>query len=169
MKPTRALVLGKFYPFHKGHMALIDFALTQADYVVVMVCAKPGEAIDPITRLNWVQETYLNNPNVIPILNYDPDLTDNSGNPSSHAVSIEWAIYIMKHYGMFDCVIGSEKYVSYMAEAMMAKPIIYDRDRTKIPISGTMIRENPQKYFEFLAEVVKPCVPISGKIFIKKK
>ena len=31
----RGLVIGKFMPVHKGHLALIDFALTQCDELIV--------------------------------------------------------------------------------------------------------------------------------------
>ncbi len=158
MKPERGLVIGKCYPLHIGHMALIDFALENCETVTVLVCVKPNETIDPLTRLAWVQETYLDNPNVIPILNFDTTLTDNSGNPSSYLVSEEWAKYINKYYGAFDCLIGSEEYIEFMAEYMDAKPIplIYDIDRVEHNISATMIRENPLKYFDHMAEAVKP-------------
>ena len=32
---NKALVIGKFMPLHKGHLALIDFAATQAETVCV--------------------------------------------------------------------------------------------------------------------------------------
>ena len=152
---SRGLVIGKFYPLHKGHLALIDFALTQCDYLTILVCVKPWEDIGPLERLRWVQEMYLREPLIIPILNYDLRLPDNSGNPSSRQVSAEWANYIVTRYGTFDCVIGSEKYIEYMAEIMGAKPIIFDLDRTQTPISSTMIREDPQKYFDFIANVAR--------------
>ena len=40
---TRALVVGKFYPPHRGHKLLIDAATAGADEVHVVVCARPGE------------------------------------------------------------------------------------------------------------------------------
>ena len=50
----KAFVFGKFYPFHLGHKALIDFALQNNDYVEVMVCAKEKERLSGELRKSWI-------------------------------------------------------------------------------------------------------------------
>jgi NAD+ kinase len=43
VKPHLGLVVGKFYPSHRGHKLLIDAATAQSDQAVVIVCAKPAD------------------------------------------------------------------------------------------------------------------------------
>ncbi len=40
MRFRTAVVIGKFYPPHRGHKFLIDTAASQADHVTVIVCGK---------------------------------------------------------------------------------------------------------------------------------
>ncbi|MFD3001978.1 adenylyltransferase/cytidyltransferase family protein [Pontibacter toksunensis] len=35
---SKAFVSGKFLPFHKGHHAMIEFALERYDFLTVLVC-----------------------------------------------------------------------------------------------------------------------------------
>ncbi len=49
-KYNKALVIGKFMPLHKGHLALIDFAATQARTVSVCVTGHDGEVISSAER-----------------------------------------------------------------------------------------------------------------------
>jgi cytidyltransferase-like protein len=47
MKPFRTgVVIGKFYPPHRGHHLLVNAALAQCEHVAVLVCWKPGQT-DP--------------------------------------------------------------------------------------------------------------------------
>jgi HTH-type transcriptional repressor of NAD biosynthesis genes len=39
----KAFVFGKFYPFHKGHEAMINFALSKCDFLSVLVCSSDKE------------------------------------------------------------------------------------------------------------------------------
>ena len=43
---TRGLVIGKFYPPHRGHKYLIDVATAQADQLDVIVCARPEQRME---------------------------------------------------------------------------------------------------------------------------
>ena len=58
-KYNKALVIGKFLPLHKGHLALIDFAATQAETVSVCVTGHDGEVISCTKRARWVIESYM--------------------------------------------------------------------------------------------------------------
>jgi HTH-type transcriptional regulator, transcriptional repressor of NAD biosynthesis genes len=46
----KAFVFGKFLPFHKGHQAMINFALTKCDYLSVLICCSDKENIDGLIR-----------------------------------------------------------------------------------------------------------------------
>ena len=39
----RGLIVGKFYPPHRGHRHLIECGRSQVDELYVIVCGKPGE------------------------------------------------------------------------------------------------------------------------------
>ena len=58
------LVLGKFMPFHKGHMALIDYAKSNCDKLIIFLAADIDEPIPYKHRLKWVLSTYLDDPQV---------------------------------------------------------------------------------------------------------
>ncbi len=51
---TRGLVIGKFYPPHKGHSYLIETALEHADKVDVLVCDHPTYRIPAKKRAAWL-------------------------------------------------------------------------------------------------------------------
>ena len=53
---TRGIVIGKFYPPHKGHRYLIDYALAHVDSLTVLVCDSPEYAISAETRKKWLQK-----------------------------------------------------------------------------------------------------------------
>ena len=58
MKYGLGLVIGKFYPPHRGHKLLIDEAVAQSERAVVIVCGKPTDAIPGELRGQWLQEIH---------------------------------------------------------------------------------------------------------------
>jgi cytidyltransferase-like protein len=52
------VVIGKFYPPHRGHKYLIDTALAQVEHLTVIVCDTPGQTIPAALRANWIQEIH---------------------------------------------------------------------------------------------------------------
>ena len=141
----KGLVVGKFYPPHKGHKYLIDTAVASCDHVTVIVCAKQSEDISGLLRASWLQEIH---PNVRVLLMDDNKLADDD--------SKGWAAYTKEILGYApDAVFTSESYGDPYAEFLSCVHVLVDKDRTTIPISGTMVRGNPQKYAEFLEPVVK--------------
>ena len=58
MKFGLGLVIGKFYPPHRGHKLLIDEAVTQSERAVVIVCGKPTDTIPGELRGQWLQEIH---------------------------------------------------------------------------------------------------------------
>ena len=54
----RGLVIGKFYPPHRGHKFLIDFARSQVDRLVVIVCERVDQSISGAMRKKWLEEIH---------------------------------------------------------------------------------------------------------------
>ncbi|MCC2668080.1 MAG: cytidyltransferase-related enzyme, partial [Armatimonadetes bacterium] len=55
---TRGLVIGKFYPPHRGHKYLIDSGRAQVDELTVIICGKPDEVPAGELRAAWLQEIH---------------------------------------------------------------------------------------------------------------
>lgn len=158
-----ALVIGKFMPMHKGHKALIDFACSQAQRVTVCVLGCPSEPISLSLRADWVSKTFhdkfgLPTKPSLEVLSveYD-DAVLNSSSESDVQSSIEWAEFLRQiiNNNEIDVIVGSEKYVQYMAEYLGINHIIYDEDRTKMSISATAIKNNIVENWDYLLPHVK--------------
>ena len=52
----QGLVIGKFMPVHKGHLALIEFAAAQCDELIVSMSYTNQDPIHPDLRKNWLME-----------------------------------------------------------------------------------------------------------------
>ena len=157
-KYNKALVIGKFQPLHKGHLALIDFANTQANTVVVCATAHNGEIIPLNQRISWLNESYIDNSSVIIYgLSYDPNQL-NSSSVSDLKSSEEWAEYLkanLNDFSEIDVIIGSEMYVKYMADYLNIGYIIYDEKRVNLHISATDIKRDIVRYWDYLSPAAK--------------
>lgn len=153
----KAFVFGKFYPFHLGHKSMIEFALTQSDFLYVLVCASDKEKIKGDIRAQWISKTFENQPNIkIIYLDYQEDLLPNTS-ISSREVSYIWAKKFQEILpNDVSLLITSEDYGDFLAEYMQITHILYDRKREKNAISATEIRANLWKKWHFLPLAVKP-------------
>jgi HTH-type transcriptional repressor of NAD biosynthesis genes len=151
----RGLVLGKFMPLHKGHMALIDFALYRCDELIVLVSASDDEPIPGNKRLEWIEQTYKSNEQIKPLLlMYDEAVLPNTS-VSSEGVSKLWANYLKEHLPSIDVIFASEAYGAYMGRFLNCDHVIFDEPRKIVPVSATQIREEPFTYWDFIPDVVK--------------
>jgi NadR type nicotinamide-nucleotide adenylyltransferase len=138
------LVIGKFYPPHRGHKYLIDTAKASCEHLTVILCWKKSETIPAIFRAQWLQKIH---PDVEIKVIEDNKLDDND--------SKGWAKFTLDILGYRpDAVFTSESYGDPYAAFMGTIHVLVDRDRTNVPISATMVRSDPMKYFNML----EPCV-----------
>lgn len=157
-KYNKALVIGKFLPLHKGHLALIDFAATQAETVSVCVTGHDGEVISCTKRARWIIESHMQNSSIsVCNLSYDPSKL-NESSVSDIKSSEEWAEYLkaeLENFSEIDVIIGSEMYVKYMADYLGISYIIYDEKREDMPISATDIKGDIIRYWDYLSPAAK--------------
>jgi len=140
---TRGLVIGKFYPPHRGHKFLIETSLRAVDHLDVLICVLANQTIPGDLRQRWLQEIHPG-ANVMQIEDIGDD--DNSE---------VWAAYTKTILGKApDFVFTSEDYGDAYARFLGCKHIPVDRDRQHAPISGTRVRSNPFAHWDFL----EPCV-----------
>lgn len=133
-----AVVAGKFYPFHHGHELLIAEALRIAERASVLVCERPNEDIAADERAGWIRATFhaasaTGRLEVLVVANTLPD-----------GDSAAWGRATIAWLGTTpDVCVSSEAYGQTWAEAMGAHHHQVDRERVRIPISGTQIRKDP--------------------------
>jgi HTH-type transcriptional regulator, transcriptional repressor of NAD biosynthesis genes len=147
------LIIGKFMPLHRGHMALIDFALQKCHRLILLLAVRDHEPIPGQLRLNWLRETYGDNEKIDIRFTREP-LPYSAG--SSREVSKVWAEYLSKKFPGVEIIFSSEKYGEYLAEYMGTAHADYDRERGRFPVSGTDIRNEPLLNWEHIPHAVRP-------------
>lgn len=140
----RGLVIGKFYPPHRGHKLLIDTACAQSDQVTVLICRRPGEMPPTEQRAAWLREIH---PTAQVLMIEDTvDSDDSEG----------WARYTIEFLGWSpDVVFTSESYGERYAHFLKCQHVLVDQARIRVPISGTKVRSNPLRYWDFLEPPVR--------------
>ena len=140
---TTGLVIGKFYPPHRGHRLLIETAQAQVDRLTVIVCDTPGQTIPARLRADWLREIH---PRVeVMVIDDRYDAQD----------SRVWAENCRLWLGYApDAVFTSEAYGAPFAAFLGSRHVAVDPDRIRVPCSGTAIRRDPLAHWGFL----EPCV-----------
>jgi NadR type nicotinamide-nucleotide adenylyltransferase len=142
--PGRGLIVGKFYPPHRGHKHLIDFGRSRVDELSVIVCQKPGEFPEGELRAAWLREIH---PKVNVLL--IDDVYDEQDSRVWAENSIRWLGFVP------DMVFTSEDYGGRFAHFLGCEHIQVDRNREAVPVSGTMVRSNPLDCWDFLEPPVR--------------
>jgi HTH-type transcriptional repressor of NAD biosynthesis genes len=138
------LIIGKFYPFHKGHMLLAETASKRCDKLFIIICEKENEQPSGELREQWIKK-------IIPkaIVKRILDIY----NPDDSKI---WAAVSMN---IIECkpdvVFTSEDYGERFAEHLGCKHVLVDKERKAVKISGTVIRNKPLSYLKYLHPIVK--------------
>jgi NadR type nicotinamide-nucleotide adenylyltransferase len=141
---TRGLVVGKFYPPHRGHKHLIDTAQSLVDELHVIVCDRPGEAPAAPLRAAWLREIH-------PAARVH--LIDDRYDADDSAV---WAANSVRVLGFVpDVVFTSEDYGDRFAACLGCRHVSVDRARQAVPISGTAVRADPLGNWDYLEPPVR--------------
>ncbi|MBI2064658.1 MAG: adenylyltransferase/cytidyltransferase family protein, partial [Candidatus Yanofskybacteria bacterium] len=143
-KYKTGVVVGKFYPPHKGHHYLINTALENTENLTVLVCAKKEQLIPGELRAKWIEEIHPD-ANVMLI---DDNIPEDQ-TPENYSKA--WADYTIKLLGYApDVAFTSEEYGKRWSQYMGSEHFLVDMERNTIPCSGTLVRSNPLKYLDFL-------------------
>lgn len=146
------VTLGGFCPLHQGHMDLIMRAKKENDMSIVIVCGRDNEPRGDSIHLPLIKRYRI-------IKNYlEDELTKVIMiNDSEHGIDVveNWNIWMAEAYRQMKELIPAEEYEftwyvgepRYKEEILKFGDSVVLADRTVNPISGTMIRENPQKYW----------------------
>ncbi len=149
------LLLGKFLPPHRGHQYLIDFARQYADHLTVHVCAIPGEPIPGPLRYEWMREQWAGCPEVTVV--YCDDLNPQVPEDDPENFWDIWRNSLLRRTEHTpDFVFASEPYGVKLAETLGARYIPVDQAREIVPVSGTVLRAEPLRFWRYLLLPARP-------------
>lgn len=140
---TTALVIGKFYPPHNGHLALIDHA-ARHDRAVVLVMAAAEESIPLADRVSWLRAATAHLPKVT-VIGVMDDAPVDYHSPAAWAANVQVMTVALRVNGLPrpDVVVSSESYGEQLAAEFGAAADVYDPARSGVPVSGTAVRADP--------------------------
>jgi len=145
-------------PLHKGHCALIRFAARHCDELIVSMTYKPKDPIPGPVRFEWIREEFTNEPSIKPEISLD-DFDDES---LSLAMRMPlWSAFLKRKFPPIDVVVSSETYGGFLAQALHIEHVSFDPERAQFPVSATMIRLEPLKFWDYIALPARP-------FFVKK-
>ncbi|MET9514227.1 AAA family ATPase [Streptomyces sp. NPDC002994] len=143
------LVLGKFYPPHAGHHHLVRTARERCERLTVLVCASSAESVPLTDRVAWMRAVH---PDVdvvgavddIPVDTTDPAVWD-----------AHMAVFRAAVPQPVDAVFTSEAYGEELGRRFGADAVCVDPDRTAFAVSGTAVRADPVRFWDYLERPVR--------------
>lgn len=139
MYKQQGVIVGKFYPFHYGHVHLIRSAIPRCEKLTVLVCSLPTERIHGELRYEAVKEFFSNEPSVT-VIHVDTVMPQYpEEDPNFWQL---WCDLVRTHVPNVDVLFTSEAYGDPFAEHLGVPHICVDVDRRNEHISGTEIRKD---------------------------
>jgi NadR type nicotinamide-nucleotide adenylyltransferase len=138
-----AMVIGKFYPPHAGHIHLITTAAAQAEAVTVVVMGSRFESVGVAQRTRWLEAEFSGEEG-IQVRGIPNDCPEDYGSDEIWKAQTELMRLALKTCGItaIDAVFSSESYGGRLAEAFEAEHVLVDLERSTCRISGTMCRDD---------------------------
>lgn len=148
-------VLGKFMPPHIGHLALLRFAKEHCEHLTVLVESRLDEPMSASIRAQWIHEALYGDPHIrVVALEGEHPQAPPLVNPEPFWE--HWHDIIQQYCPNLDVLISSEDYGKKLALDQGVEWI--SLDRTIIPTSGTMVRDNPWERWWDLIEPARRCL-----------
>jgi NadR type nicotinamide-nucleotide adenylyltransferase len=149
-KYKRGLVIGKFMPPTAGHLYLIDSAQQEVEELVVIIFWKPQEIIPGNLRAEWLRKLRPGVKLLECTANHKVDFDDEA----------VWQLWIASIKEIcpenIDAVFASEPYGETLARFLGANFVPVDFNRKAVPISATMVRNQPWQVWDYIPSVVRP-------------
>jgi HTH-type transcriptional repressor of NAD biosynthesis genes len=167
--PT-GLVLGKFWPPHRGHQLLLETAAAQVSELVVLVYANPdGHGPDAAnmpatTRAQWLRELYRGDnlaagPHIgstpLRIFALSAEVDGVPPDAADDATQREFVRQWLARQGITVAVVfSSEAYGPGFAAHLGVAHVTVDVNRVRVPVSGTLVRDQPAAFARYLHPLV---------------
>lgn len=151
--------IGKFYPPHIGHLSAIDYSLTQCDKVYIVISKNKIRNSNILAQNNfleldadliqkWFEKHYKNNSKIkVEVF----DETDLRPYPLDRD---KWAERFKAQFPNVNVKIADESYREYNQKYFPDYEFL-PIDRDLIDIHSSYIRDNPNKYFEYIIPEAK--------------
>jgi len=170
----RGLVVGKFCPLHRGHMYLVDTALSACDELLVISYTKPDfPRCDTVTRGGWLAALF---PQAARLVVDDAVLAEalrrgeiarpvtvphNDAPADEHRRFCAWlcrtlgggavdAVFTSEDYGDGFAAVLSAEFSADLQHAHRVDHVCVDLARRAVPVSGTQVRADPAAWRAFL-------------------
>lgn len=165
------IVFGCFIPLHKGHIFMINRALSENDKIILGVCGYPGDRgkgfIPFEDRIALVRNKFKDNSKVIISIVNDKKI-GLSGKFDEEA----WRIWSEELFSgtkyspddtsnTFTWYTGEQSYINEIQKTFNTHKFVL-LDRQSINISGTDIRGNPKEYLDYIDEDFKAYLKEKG-------
>lgn len=151
MSYATGLVVGKFWPPHRGHQLLLETAAAEVAELLVLVYAHPDDRAHPAPeRAAWLRELYRGDdvargphigttPLRLIALTAEADgLPPDAADDHTHREFVrQW---LARHGYVIEVVFSSEAYGPGFAAHLGAAHVLVDAARRQVPISGTQLR-----------------------------
>ncbi|WP_243077137.1 AAA family ATPase [Microbacterium sp. SS28] len=155
-KTAHGLVIGKFYPLHAGHLALLRFASERSQRLTIVLMWSQFESIPRGTRERWLRTAAaeLGNARVLAVP---------CDAPVDYGADIAWHANAAILREALDAggappvtgVFSSELYGVELAARFGAEPVLYDIDRTGHRVSGTAVRRDLVRRWDRVAPIAR--------------
>jgi cytidyltransferase-like protein len=148
------LIIGRFDPPHLGHSYMIEWARERCEQLVVFVNTKQGEAAPGDLRAQWLQDLHPE----VKVVQVEHDLHNDWDDQELWA---KWINLLRSKWPLAngpEVVVSSDFYISELAHRLGAEALVCDPERMNVPISATLIRNDPVTHLERLAPPVRDWV-----------
>ena len=149
------IVFGTFAPAHLGHYQMVMRAKKENEGCLVIVSGREGDRGDQIglsvhKRFRYMRELFADDENVY--VTY-VDETDIPEYPDGWKPWLDLVLDEVKKATTDKLIrkrwyVGEEEYVAELEERAVG--LVFLEDRNTLPISATMIRENPFKHWNYI-------------------
>lgn len=140
-------------PVHAGHVAMIEYACSLCDELIVSMSFTPDDPIPGDARFPWLRSAISHLPKAKAFLVRDD--FDDETLPLEERTEI-WSQFIQRVYPAIDLVVSSEPYGEPFARHLRARHVLFDAERKAFPVSASLIRNRPMMYWDFIAPPARP-------------
>jgi HTH-type transcriptional repressor of NAD biosynthesis genes len=147
----KGFVLGKFLPPHTGHLHLVRSAMAETEELTVLVCTIQKEPIPGRLRYQWMCALFPD-ARVIHVTDEVPSYPHE--HPDFESI---WTNLLKREIDPdTEIFFSSEDYGDDVARWLNIEHVLIDKERIAFPVSGTNIRNEALKHWEFIPEIVRP-------------
>ena len=133
---------------------MIEWARERCEQLVVFVNTKQGEAAPGHLRAQWLQDLHPE----VKVVQVEHDLHNDWEDQELWA---KWINLLRSKWPLAngpEVVVSSDFYISELAQRLGAEALVCDPERTNVPISATLIRNDQATHLERLAPSVRDWV-----------